>query len=518
MNTSIKNLKTKLLLVFFPTVCVTLLTVVSYHLLRWIVDYKFSLISLEENLWNIIFPMIFSGLFVYGFLKRRIRILRIEANNKSIRDVFYMIASIVAIFLIVSTSKYVEILSFDTISIQNASDVINHKNERFFHIETVAINTSKEYPFIVSRIEGKNNNQLSYTFYNAYSFENTNQTIWYADTHKQTISNRLSDYEKRKKKKEFLARASAIFKTNYKNKSKIYKKLVTSDFKEGVIAGIERNSYELPIDDLIIITPSTSREDRLEEINLKLPVKMFLIGMFILLIMILFSKVDPEELKVFKQPRKYFEDTRAGITSFKENFSLMPVAIVIVIINVIVFCVGVYKGVDFMHPSGEELYHFGAATRDSLFNGKYWQIITSFFVHSGVGHLTYNMITLFICAAFVEKKMGSILFLVLYILAGIVSVILSVCLTDGPILLIGASGAIFGVMGLMLAFNIFRLYGRGERSMIWMTLGLFGGISLLAGFATPNVGNIAHISGLLFGFVFGAGYFISRKLSILKTK
>ena len=68
---------------------------------------------------------------------------------------------------------------------------------------------------------------------------------------------------------------------------------------------------------------------------------------------------------------------------------------------------------------------------------------------------------------------------------------------------VGASGAIFGYIGLLLAFNIFKIIPKDQQDIIWNILIFYGGISLLFGMF-DGIDNAAHFGGLLMGFILGA--------------
>lgn len=133
---------------------------------------------------------------------------------------------------------------------------------------------------------------------------------------------------------------------------------------------------------------------------------------------------------------------------------------------------------------------------------EYWRIISSMFLHFGITHLLNNMVMLGALGWNLEVEIGKVKFLVIYLLSGIGGGLLSMyhdIYTENPAVFAGASGAIFGLMGALLYVVIAnrgrlgRLSGRG--------MGFMVALSLYFGLTSGGVDNVAHIGGLICGFV-----------------
>lgn len=140
-----------------------------------------------------------------------------------------------------------------------------------------------------------------------------------------------------------------------------------------------------------------------------------------------------------------------------------------------------------------------------LMEHQVWRVLTSMFIHSGINHLFNNMLLLFFVGTYVENYVGHTRFIFLYfasgILAGAVSMSYNI-FNKKLILSIGASGAVYGIVGALAAFIILS---RGMISDITAPrLVVFIGLSILGGMQTEGVDNMAHIGGLLSGFLLAA--------------
>lgn len=146
----------------------------------------------------------------------------------------------------------------------------------------------------------------------------------------------------------------------------------------------------------------------------------------------------------------------------------------------------------------------------AIANGEYWRLFTAMFLHAplgarfGIFHILFNMYILRIYGPNVEEAFGRVRFVLMYLLAGLSGGTLSYLLSDCRIRGVGASGAIFGVVGILLVY----LYRRRSSTFVrayQRSLLTFVGINLVFGFLVAGVDNWAHIGGLAGGLLLGAG-------------
>jgi len=152
--------------------------------------------------------------------------------------------------------------------------------------------------------------------------------------------------------------------------------------------------------------------------------------------------------------------------------------------------------------STEVLIRFGAKVNVLIADGQVWRLLTSMFLHVGLMHLLFNSYALFIFGVEVERLYGGSRFVVIYLLAGLGGSLTSFAF--GPELSAGASGAIFGLLGTMVAFfrrhhQAFGVWGRRRLANLLAVAVL----NLVLGFTVPGIDNLAHLGGLLTGGVLG---------------
>lgn len=149
-------------------------------------------------------------------------------------------------------------------------------------------------------------------------------------------------------------------------------------------------------------------------------------------------------------------------------------------------------------PQGDGLLLRFGLSREGILNGEYERFFTSMFLHGGLLHLLSNGIYLYYFGVRAERLLGTGRFLVLYLISGLCGGLLSVVFGSGGIS-IGASGAIYGLLGAMLLLTKKR--GPRYTGMNYATMLLLAATAICFGFLEPGVDNLAHIGGLLGGMV-----------------
>jgi rhomboid protease gluP len=185
---------------------------------------------------------------------------------------------------------------------------------------------------------------------------------------------------------------------------------------------------------------------------------------------------------------------------YNENTKSVPiVTYVLIALNIIVFFVVEALG------STEDLSDmllFGASyTPLILGKAQYWRLVSSIFLHFGIMHLSNNMVGLYVIGDQVERAIGSFKFIIIYIIAGVGANIISMFLRlkEEPVVSAGASGAIFGLAGSMLAIALKNRNKNSDISIVRIVLMI--GLMIYYGFTSSGVDNIAHISGAVIGFL-----------------
>ncbi len=178
-----------------------------------------------------------------------------------------------------------------------------------------------------------------------------------------------------------------------------------------------------------------------------------------------------------------------------------------VAIGVLAVTVVISLTCNFAGQAGSDLFDLLLLNKPLVAVGELWRLWTVTLVHAPLQemplHLVFNMYFLYLAGPFVERLYGRWTFLALYLLFAVGASLTSFAFSSAP-LAVGASGAIFGLFGLLVAAE--RLHrpvlDRQSRGFLGQLTGLVI-FNLLLGFIIPNVDNMAHIGGLATGLVIG---------------
>ena len=194
-----------------------------------------------------------------------------------------------------------------------------------------------------------------------------------------------------------------------------------------------------------------------------------------------------------------------NLQSNSEKISLKDkplITIGIIAINVIMYVVTAY--LSFVYAKGSifnsdtnVLILLGAKVNELIQKGQYYRLISCMFLHGGIVHLGVNMYSLYAIGPMVEKVYGKAKYVAIYFFAGICASIFSYIFSTS--VSIGASGAIFGLLGAVLVFAI-KSKGKTGNAFIRSILSVIF-INIFIGATLPNIDNFAHIGGLLGGML-----------------
>ncbi len=185
--------------------------------------------------------------------------------------------------------------------------------------------------------------------------------------------------------------------------------------------------------------------------------------------------------------------------SFEGTGALVTKALIA--LNVLVFLANLAQGASLGRNDGS-LFRDGALLGQASFDGvslvgvaegEWWRLITSAFLHGGIIHLGMNMLMLWWIGAPMEQAIGRGRFLALYLVSGLAGSAGALLFTDPRVPTVGASGAIFGILGAALVFERQRNYILGGSALSIIVL------NLVLTFALPNISVGGHIGGLIGG-------------------
>jgi len=182
-------------------------------------------------------------------------------------------------------------------------------------------------------------------------------------------------------------------------------------------------------------------------------------------------------------------------TAVKKPFFI---SYILIGINVLLFVLMVLFQPGFSTElSIDTLVSFGAKYNMRIADGEYFRLLTSMFLHANLMHIVFNSLALRALGRDVEVFFGRVKFVIIYFVAGIIGALGSYMFNDA--IGVGASGAIFGLLGANLYLMTInpslykKIYGNDMLVLL--------GINLVYGFMNPSIDNVAHLAGMVGGYL-----------------
>lgn len=163
-------------------------------------------------------------------------------------------------------------------------------------------------------------------------------------------------------------------------------------------------------------------------------------------------------------------------------------------------------------PSSATLVKMGALDVAKVVHGRQgWRLITCMWLHAGVVHLLINMLCLLVVGIRLEQEFGFVRIGLVYLISGFGGSLMSALFIQSSSVSVGASGALFGLIGSMLSELItnWSLYANKVAALLTLLLVILSNLALGL---LPRVDNFAHIGGLVSGFLLGFVFFVRPHL------
>ncbi|MCH5138143.1 rhomboid family intramembrane serine protease [Clostridiaceae bacterium UIB06] len=170
---------------------------------------------------------------------------------------------------------------------------------------------------------------------------------------------------------------------------------------------------------------------------------------------------------------------------------------ILIAVNLMIYALTAYLSGNIVDSNTNVLVFLGAKVNELISGGEYYRLVSCMFLHGGIVHVALNMYSLYALGPFVEGLYGKLRYTIIYFLAGIVSSLFSYIFSSH--ISVGASGAIFGLLGAALVFAV-KMRDRIRKDFIINILSVIG-INLVMGFSIPNVDNFGHLGGLVGGIL-----------------
>jgi rhomboid protease GluP len=500
--TFMKNLQLKLRVVYLPFLLVAIGTVLAYSIIRWLLDSQLGILPTSAaDLFNIWLPIILPWIPVLVWLRPRTRILNLKFRYEDGYFLYHFAMGVAIAIPLLLSQFYITEAAFSLIEINSPQEVRKFPKEKYFNIKSFAVDKNALVPHIDIKTSGENDQNLNFHLYLACPFDNA-PNVWYGVDYRKQIPDNSTTLIKEETYNSFLNQSYIDFAQYDVQDVNYFEKFEqTSDYKNGFLNAVQKAPARLSKQETIILTPRTNA---FGEFIGKISYWMFMsvgIGMLLILIMVIIPKIDEEEWERFRTKQPLQKDELKDFLSYLDPRGATPASTTLLLLNLAIFIIMVFYGLDPMVPTAQELLDLGGNRRTEVLNGEYWRLLTSIFVHSGLAHLIVNLLLLGIVGYFLEDLIGKFKLVTSFFISGIGANLASIIWYDNMVS-IGASGAISGWCGLILMFTIFKIYTESLRDLTKLFLGLLIGTIVVSGLF-EHIDYAAHLGGFVTGCIIG---------------
>lgn len=465
----------------------------------------FNQYPIREDFINIWFPLLFPWIPVYIWLRPRVKLLRFK-NETAHWGILFLSAVAISIPTMIA-QRYLSTSSGKLTSLKNIHLFERNTPTKYYFLEEFYIDKVNIGTHPTTEVTGKYGGNFNMYIYLVLPIYQTvadtargESTYWLMKKYHKTISNKLSKEEKTTQFEQFADQCQQEFDTTNFGSFSFLEKLGNTSERNELIKATEVSGLGDFSDPVIFEAHDERFEDRNGSKFIWIFISFF-IGAILLFILLLFLKIHVPSVKKFKQGIKPEGNSLKEYIDLlipKDGYFVTPI---IAIVNILVFILMVFSGMGFISFQGTDLLQWGGNFRQSTIDGEWWRLVSSIFLHSGFMHLVANMVGLLLVGAFLEPLLGRLRFTLLYLATGVIASCSSIVWYEASVS-VGASGAIFGLYGLFIAFMLMKVFP-WEFSKVFLISSLFFvGFNLIMGLA-GGIDNAAHIGGLVSGFLIG---------------
>ncbi len=230
------------------------------------------------------------------------------------------------------------------------------------------------------------------------------------------------------------------------------------------------------------------------------------------------ARALPGVAKVTATGRRFGQDLGQFRSSLESATGRAVVTPMLIGACVLVYVAMVASGLHWLYPSGQQMVAWGANRGINVgLDHQYWRLITTVFLHAGLIHLAMNMWSLLVVGPLIERLYGNLSFAVIYLASGLGGALAS--LAAYPLRVgVGASGAICGILGALVAFLVVHRRAIPKSILKSFRGSLISVVVFMAilGYFVPNIDQHAHLGGFGTGFV--CGLLLTRPWPVVRSR
>lgn len=508
-------LAVKLRYIIGPTVGLSVLVAGVYSLLNWWLVARSDFVPLDETVARIWLPLAASWMLVILFIQPGLRLLKDDKEERL--SFFYHVAAVAVVAVpTIIAQGFVATASGGITDLIELNDIGSATATKYYSFDSLCLQRSAAIFHPVVRMTGKDRRTLDFTLYALMPACRQRDTassaplVWMSGTFHESHRASLPRSEQEARFAEFVHRSSAEFKQRDTKAFRYFARLGHNSDRKGFEAALRGAGFDVDASSRIVLVPHReSYADRAGN-SLQWTFISFGIATVAWLIAVLLRPIHKGRWRRQLKPGGQ-EDDDAGLLAVLIPSGQSYGLALLLDINILVFLAMVMAGLGFVSFDRDDLLRWGANYRPALHDVGLLRLFSSQFVHGGIMHLGNNLYGLLMAGMFLVPITGNAGLLGCYLIAGLGGSIASAYMKTATVS-VGASGAIFGLFGVLLVLVLLRDERVAPiRSFILLNVGLFVGLNLLIGAFSQGIDNAAHVGGLAVGTILGVVLYASGR-------
>ena len=513
---------TKLRRIVLPLIVLSSVFTLGYSFLNWLLVAKTDFIPLDEDVVDLWLPGALAWILVIILIQPRLRFLKIRDKRNNLPFLYHFAAvALVAVPALVAQG-YVKTATGDVTHVRDGDRIATSPRTKFYVADNICMHLDKPTSHGFAAITGKGNNFLKFDFYvlapicSTTAESSAPRQVWLGFKYHHSMSNSASDAEKNNAYDLFVRESLQAFTAEDPQRYKYLETLGRNSDRKRYEKTLQIADYRVSAP-FILIPHLEPFEQRTGDRFVWL-LAAFTIGSLVWLIMVMIPSLDRTRMASAAKPT---DPARPPGSFVRDLFIPTPKLYglpILIDTNIVVFLVMALSGLGVMSFDRDDLLVWGANFRPAIHGIGVFRLITSQFVHGGLIHLANNLYGLLFAGMFLTPVALNGRLIASYLLCGLGGSIASV-LAHPATVSVGASGAIFGLFGILLTLVLFGDARLAEaRKFIFINAGIFVGLNLLIGAATPAIDNAAHLGGLLTGALIGVALFVLNRFNHRRSR
>lgn len=501
--------------VIAPTVGLSVLVAGVYSLLHWLLVAR-GFVPLDEAVAQFWLPGAVSWVLVIIFVQPGLRLMK--DDKKGNLSFFYHVAAVAVVAVPSMIAQgYVAAASGGMTHLSELNEIGSAAATKYYSVDSLCVDSAGAIFHPAVHVTGKNRTTLEFDVYALMPICHQRDTgssaprVWITGKFHESHRASLPRSEQETKLAEFVRRSSASFRRRDTNAFLYFARLGYNSDRKGFEAALRSSGFDVDASSAIVLVPHTDRYQDRTGNSLQWTFISFGAATVVWLIAVLLRPLDKgrwrRRLREGAKKHDHAGTMLALLIPTRQSYGLA----LLLDINILVFVAMVMGGLGFLSFDSDDLLRWGANYRPALHDAGLLRLISSQFVHAGAMHLAGNLYGLVIAGLLLVPITGNAGLLCCYLIAGLGGSIASAYMKAATVS-VGASGAIFGLFGILLVLALLRDQRIAPmRQFMLLNCGFFVAINLLNGAFSHGIDNAAHVGGLAVGTILGVVLYVSER-------